>query len=81
MLSGALLYHLLMLSADENPVAELHKQMVRLLRQAGFQISEEIDCRRVLSQPQGLVSSTGLAPADPQAALASNGLRWSASAF
>ena len=40
MLSGALMYHLLMLSADENPVAELRKQMARLLRQAGFEIPE-----------------------------------------
>jgi len=38
MLSGALMYHLLMLPADENPVGELRKQMVRLLRQAGFEI-------------------------------------------
>jgi AcrR family transcriptional regulator len=38
MLSGALMYHLLMLPADENPVGEFRKQMVRLLRQAGFEI-------------------------------------------
>ena len=40
MLSGALMYHLLMLPADENPVGELRKQMARLLRQAGFEIPE-----------------------------------------
>ena len=40
MLSGALMYHLLMLPGDENPVGELRKQMVRLLRQAGFEIPE-----------------------------------------
>jgi len=35
-----LMYHLLMLPADENPVGELRKQMARLLRQAGFEIPE-----------------------------------------
>ena len=40
MLSSALMYHLLMLPADENPVGELRKQMARLLRQAGFEIPE-----------------------------------------
>ena len=39
MLSGALMYHLLMPPVGENPVGELRDQMIRLLRQAGFQVS------------------------------------------
>src|SRR5262252_10359068 len=39
MLSGALMYHLLMPPVGENPVGELRDQMIRLLRQAGFEVS------------------------------------------
>jgi AcrR family transcriptional regulator len=39
MLSGALMYHLLMPAVGENPVGELRDQMIRLLRQAGFEVS------------------------------------------
>jgi AcrR family transcriptional regulator len=38
MLSGALMYHLLMPSVGENPVNELRDHMVRLLRQTGFEV-------------------------------------------
>jgi len=38
MLSGALMYHLLMPPAGENPVGELRDHMIRLLRQTGFEI-------------------------------------------
>jgi len=37
-LSGALMYHLLMPPAGENPVGELRDHMIRLLRQTGFEI-------------------------------------------
>jgi len=39
MLSGALMYHLLMPPVGENPVGQLRDQMIRLLRQAGFEVS------------------------------------------
>ena len=41
MLSGALIYHLLMPPAGDNPVGELRDHMIRLLRQAGFEIPNE----------------------------------------
>ena len=39
MLSGALMYHLLMPPVGENPVGELRDQLIRLLRQAGLEVS------------------------------------------
>ena len=39
MLSGALMYHLLMPPAGDNPVDELRDHMIRLLRRAGFEVS------------------------------------------
>jgi hypothetical protein len=38
MLSGALMYHLLMPPEGENPVGELRDHMIRLLRQTGFEV-------------------------------------------
>jgi AcrR family transcriptional regulator len=38
MLAGALIYHLLVPPAGENPVGELRDHMIRLLRQAGFEV-------------------------------------------
>jgi AcrR family transcriptional regulator len=38
MLAGALIYHLLMPPVGENPVGELRDHMIRLLRQAGFEV-------------------------------------------
>jgi AcrR family transcriptional regulator len=40
MLSGALMYHLLMPPVGENPVGELRDHMIRLLRQAGFEVPQ-----------------------------------------
>ena len=40
MLSGALMYHLLMPSAGENPVGEFRNHMIRLLRQTGFEVPQ-----------------------------------------
>lgn len=39
MLSGALMYQLLMPPAGDNPVGELRDHMIRLLRHAGFEVS------------------------------------------
>ena len=41
MLSGALIYHLLMPPGGENPVGELRDHMIRLLRQTGFEVPDE----------------------------------------
>ena len=38
MLSGALMYHLLMPTTGENPVGEFRDHMIRLLRQTGFEV-------------------------------------------
>jgi len=40
MLSGALMHHLLMPPAGDNAVGELRDHMIRLLRQAGFEVSQ-----------------------------------------
>jgi AcrR family transcriptional regulator len=40
MLIGALMHRLLMFSPGENPVSELRGHMIKLLRQAGFDVSE-----------------------------------------
>jgi AcrR family transcriptional regulator len=40
MLSGALMYHLLMPPVSEDPVGELRDDMIRLLRQTGFEVSQ-----------------------------------------
>src|SRR6516225_9301457 len=40
MLSGALMYHLLMPPAGENPVGEFRDHMIRLLRQTGFEVPQ-----------------------------------------
>jgi hypothetical protein len=40
MLSGALMYHLLMPPMGENPVHELRDHMIRLLRQTGFEVPQ-----------------------------------------
>jgi AcrR family transcriptional regulator len=40
MLSGALMYHLLMPPAGENPVSEFRDLMIRLLRQTGFEVPQ-----------------------------------------
>jgi AcrR family transcriptional regulator len=40
MLSGALMYHLLMPPVGEDPVGELRDHMIRLLRQTGFEVSQ-----------------------------------------
>jgi AcrR family transcriptional regulator len=40
MLSGALMYHLLMLPPGENTGGKLRDHMIRLLRQAGFEVSQ-----------------------------------------
>lgn len=39
-LSGALMYHLLMPPVGENPVCELREHMIKLLRQTGFEVPE-----------------------------------------
>ena len=39
MLSGALMYHLLMPPVGEDPVGELRDHMTRVLRQTGFEVS------------------------------------------
>jgi AcrR family transcriptional regulator len=40
MLSGAVMYHLLMPPAGENPVGEFRDHMIRLLRQSGFEVPQ-----------------------------------------
>ena len=40
MLSGALMYHLLMPPVGEDPVGELRDHMIRLLRQTGFEVPQ-----------------------------------------
>jgi hypothetical protein len=40
MLSGTLMYHLLMPPVGEDPVGELRDHMIRLLRQTGFEVPQ-----------------------------------------